>query len=401
MMLNADIVVVGAGPAGISAAVTAARSGRKTVLLEKEAFAGGIPVTGHIATLCGLYMGQALNTCPQMLYNAFVREFVDLLMRYDGVGGPVRMGKAYVLPFRPESFAAAARAFLGNEPALTVSYKTLFCSAEVTDGRIQSIEVDLNGRRRRINACSVIDATGDAAVCRAAGVSIISPDETRQVPAVIFPLQHVDSKVFSTIAAARCYMMIRHAVDRAALPPEAASVIFSVLPETPVYPSGLLVKMNLGRLLKNVSQTPEKEFSQKANLLKKAIVRFFKENVAGFEKCTTPAVASPVLHRESARGEGRYVLSAADVLSGRKFSDAVTKGCWPVEKWDSTGNCSVHYLKDGMYYDIPAGTLHARSVDNLFLAGKCISADAGAIASARVIGCCLATGEAAAKLAIR
>lgn len=66
-----DIVVVGAGPAGIAAAVVAARSGRRTILLEKERFPGGIPVKGDIATLCGFYLNASGNSPPQMLYDGF------------------------------------------------------------------------------------------------------------------------------------------------------------------------------------------------------------------------------------------------------------------------------------------------------------------------------------------
>ncbi len=67
--------------------------------------------------------------------------------------------------------------------------------------------------------------------------------------------------------------------------------------------------------------------------------------------------------------------------------------------WYEQGGFSVDYPHHGMYYDIPERCLRSVAVDKLFMAGKCISADSGAIASAGVIACFLATGEAAAKLA--
>jgi hypothetical protein len=397
MMLSADVVVVGAGPAGIAAAVTAARSGRSTVLLEREAFAGGIPVKGYISTLCGLYLNGPEKIIPQMLYDSFAREFVALLMHLDGVDGPVRMGKAYVLLCRPESFAAVARRFIENEPTLMVYYRSIFCGAEVINGRIQSIEADLKGRRCLIKPGAVIDTSGDATVCRAAGALLITPDESHQIPAVIFPLHNIKTTEFSTLSSVRLHMMIRHAVVRAVLPPEAAYISFPPVLD----PATLIVKLSLGLLMKNEPQISENRIERRANELKNYILLFLKQNAFGFAKCTTPAESSPVLHRESTRGEGNYVLSLQDVLSAKKFPDAVAKGCWPVEKWNKNGNFSVHYLTDGQYYEIPEGALRSSTIDNLFMAGKCISADSGAIASARVIGSCFATGEAAAKLALK
>ena len=85
--------------------------------------------------------------------------------------------------------------------------------------------------------------------------------------------------------------------------------------------------------------------------------------------------------------------------TGRKFTDAVARCAWPVEQWGKDGAAKLRYLPDGSYYEIPARSLRAARVENLFMAGKTISADVDAIASARVMGCCLATGAAAGQLA--
>jgi hypothetical protein len=96
---------------------------------------------------------------------------------------------------------------------------------------------------------------------------------------------------------------------------------------------------------------------------------------------------------------GQYVLTGADVLAGRKFDDVVARCAWPIEQWDAEGQSRLRYLSKGTHYEIPARSLYAAGVQNLFMAGKSISADVDAIASARVMGCCLATGEAAGRLA--
>ena len=96
---------------------------------------------------------------------------------------------------------------------------------------------------------------------------------------------------------------------------------------------------------------------------------------------------------------GQYVLTGDDVLMGRKFPDAVARCAWPIEQWNASGVARFKYLPAGTHYEIPARALRAALVENLFMAGKTISADVDAIASARVMGCCLATGAAAGVLA--
>ena len=96
---------------------------------------------------------------------------------------------------------------------------------------------------------------------------------------------------------------------------------------------------------------------------------------------------------------GEYILTGADVVGAKKFPDAVARCAWPVEQWGADGKTRLRWLPPGEFYEIPARSLRAAKLKNLFMAGKTISADVEAIASARVMGCCLATGEAAAKLA--
>ena len=395
MTIKADVVIVGAGPAGIAAAVTSAKMGLKTVLLEKETFPGGIPVKGYISTFCGLYIDDSENGGVRMLYDGFAREFALFLMHLDRIERPVRMGRAHVLPYRPENFAVTVHSLLEREPALTVYYETPFSSAEVTAGRIRSLEAHSHGYTRRFEAAAVIDASGEAAVGRAAGDFLILPDGERQVPALIFPLHHVPGGEVSVFDTTRRQVIIRRAVERGILPREAECAGFQSMPD----PDVLSVKMNLGALVKAESSMSEKRLTYRANELKRIFIRFLREHMDGFEKCTTPDAISPVLCRESVRIQGPRLLTERDVLSGKRFPDAIAKGCWPVEEWHDNGICAVRYLPAGEFYEIPEGALRSSGIGNLFMAGKCISADAGAIASARVIGCCMATGEAAANLA--
>jgi len=93
--------------------------------------------------------------------------------------------------------------------------------------------------------------------------------------------------------------------------------------------------------------------------------------------------------------EGRAKLANEDVLGGRKSDLGIARGCWPMERWTNGARPEVTFFGERDYYEIPLDCLRPATLDNLFTAGRCFSASAGAMTSARVIGTALATGWAA------
>jgi hypothetical protein len=131
------------------------------------------------------------------------------------------------------------------------------------------------------------------------------------------------------------------------------------------------------------------------------LIAFLRSNVTGFAQCRTSLTEFVLTPRAGRMIAGRHLLTGAEVLSGQSFPDAVARCAWPIEQWNADGVARFRYLPPGTHYEIPERCLRARDLDNLFMAGKCLSADVEAIASARVMGCCLATGAAAGVLAAR
>lgn len=394
-MIETDVAVIGGGISGVAAAVTAARSGCRTVLVENSALPGGIAVKGNISTLCGLYFGRP-DGRPEMLYDGFPEEFASQLMKRDNVDGPIKMGRMFVLPCRSRTLKDTICSFLEIEAGLTALYSTQFLGVRLNADRIIRIDVAAKKRKCEIKAEAVIDCSGDAVVCRSAGGAVILPDHSRQAPAVIFPLENIDMVCEFKFLSARVKMLFKEAAEQKRLPLGAEGAILLPMLEK----NSVSVKLNLGRFTQEPSGRTPGALEKTANALKDHLVRFFRKQVAGFESCTVPPGEYPVLYRDGIKAKGLYVLSAQDVLEGRKTVSAVTRGCWPIEKWDAEGNLDIRYLPEGDYYDIPEASLRVAGFENLMTAGKCISADNNAIASARVIGTCLATGEAAAKLAV-
>lgn len=338
-----DIAVIGAGAAGIAAATTAARAGANTLLIDSRPAAGGTGGYSGLTTLCGLYDSEGRH-----LNGGFPREFADALGEL-----PIKMGRVWVLPYRPERFRAVAEQFLAP---VTQRWNT---PVEVVtrDNRIVSVNGAPVG--------AVIDCSGVAAT----GAPSLATDSTTQAPAVVFALRNVTAQLDSPAAVARVLLPLA----RAGFP------LLTFQPS--LEPNTVTAKLN-----GPVDQVMP-------------AIEFLKQNVPGFERCEA---AGPFTQSERAGRMivGRYLLTGADVLAGRKFPDAGARCSWPIEQWNATGS-HFRYLPDGEHYEIPARCLQAATIDNLFMAGKSLSADVEAIASARVMGCCLATGAAAGNLACR
>lgn len=349
-----DIVVVGGGAAGIAAAISSARAGGKTLLLDQRLAAGGIGGFSGLTTLCGLFDDEG-----NFLNDGFAREFAELV---SGVA-PMRMGKVWVLQYRPEKFREVAAKFFNSTPNLRTRFSTALADLILEDNRFVSI----NG----LKVGAVIDCSGSAEVARKIGAECLETDESTQAPAVVFPLHNVFCALNSTAEAAQVLLPLARAGFaplnfQSALNANTFTVKFSGGPE----------------------QVPD-------------LIKFLQKNVAGFEKCFSPLREFAATKRAGRMIVGQYLLTGEDVLAGQKFPDAAARCAWPIEQWNSDGVARFKYLPPKTCYEIPARSLRAAKIENLFMAGKTISADVDAIASARVMGCCLATGEATGKLAAK
>ncbi len=362
--------------AGIAAAVSAARSGHATVLLDQRPAAGGTGGFSGLTTLCGLF-----DDAGEFLNDGFVREFAEALTEQrparaeaaghhpqpagleigDPIHRPVRMGRVWVLPYRPERFREVATRLLAATPNLQTHWNT-----PVTDVIVESNRIV---RLNQFSVGAVIDCSGSAEVARLTGAQCLATDETTQSPAVIFPLCDVTRDLDSAAAVAQVLLPLA----RAGFPPLHLQASLE---------ANTLTAKFTGR----AEQVPD-------------LIAFLQKNVSGFENCRTPVTEFKPAARAGRMILGQYLLTGADVLAGRKFPDAVARCAWPIEQWGVDGAVRFQYLPAGTTYDIPARALRAAGVQNLFMAGKTISADVAAIASARVMGCGLATGAAAGNLA--
>ena len=398
-VMKYDVVIVGGGAAGVAAAVAAGSAGARTALVERYGFLGGMATAGMVSTICGLYHGSASGS-PEPLNDGFAETFARRLTTMPGCQKPVRRGRTFVVPYTPFAFACLADDLVASTPDVDVYLHAYLGGVDAGQGRIDALRISTWERTVELCATVVADTSGDGVVARHAGAATdtAAPSE-RQLPALVFVLQQVDSDALGS-GARLAVLRTLVAAERDGLLPQGASNLTLALSSQP---GELIGKLALGGVMDGVSE--RRDFltaaEQEGRRRVLAVTEFLK-TLPAFGRAFVSHVAPQIGVREGRRVIGRYELTRDDVLSGRKFDDAVARASWPIELWEEGRlGATYEYLEDGHTYDIPLRSLQARDVDNLFMAGRCMSATHEALGSARVIGTCLATGEAVGKAAAR
>ena len=397
--LSYDVVVVGGGAAGLAAAVAAAGAGARTALIERYGFLGGMATAGMVSTICGLYH-TASSGPPEPLNDGFAQVFARRLTGMPGCEKPVRRGRTFVLPYTPFAFACLCDELTTGIASLDVYLHAYLAGVETGAQRIAALRVVTWERTLELSAMAVVDASGDAMVAHHAGISTeAEPTPDRQLPSLVFVLQGADVAALGPGSRVGLLRTLVAAERQGLLPPGASNLQIGLSPQ----PGEVVLKLALTGLSdahsagRDLLTVAEREGRRRAL----AVTEFLK-TLPPFARAFVSHAAPQVGVRESRRVVGHYQLTREDVLGGRRFEDGVARASWPIELWEEGRlGAAYEYLEDGQTYDIPLRSLRARDLENLFMAGRCMSATHEALGSARVIGICLATGEAVGREAAR
>ena len=393
-----DVVVAGGGAAGIAAAVAAARIGARTLLIERYGFLGGMATAGMVGTICGLYLTRAGGP-PERLNGGLGAEIADRLARLPGSEPPLRRGRTFVLPYVPHELAALADDLTVAEPTLDVLLHGYVVGVGTNAGRVDGVRIATWEGPTEVEAGAIVDASGDAIAALAAGAPTETPDvDARQLCSLVFTLQGVAVETLRGGASLAILRRVREAASTGALPSGSSDLSW----RPSARPGEVVVKLALGAL--DVARhgswltAAEREGRQRVG----AITDFLRREVPAFAAAFVSHVAAQVGVRESRRIVGRHRLTREDVLGGRRCDDGIARAAWPIELWrEGTTGARYEYLADGDWYDVPLRCLQPTGIAGLLAAGRCISGTSEALGSARVIGTCLATGEAAGREAAR
>lgn len=389
-----DVLVVGGGAAGVAAAVAAARAGAVTRLVERYGFLGGMATAGMVGTVCGLYTTGSAG--PPRLLNEGIAAEVEARLRRTGAT-PLRRGRTVMLPYVPLALATILDDLLAGEPALRASLHVTCAGASATPGCLESIRCVSWRGAEDIVPRVVVDASGDAIVAWHAGLETENPETaTRQLASLIFVFQGV---VDGTVGGTRSIGVLRallEAESRGELPAGCRLMSFRASGRA----GEVVAKLALDDLGEPGATDDLTHAERTGRSRVRAVEEFLVRRVPGFERAFVSHAAPQVGVRESRRFIGRERLERDDVIGARKRSDGVARAAWPIELWEAGGDgARYEYLPDDDWYDVPRGCLEHVSCANLIGVGRCMSATHEASGSSRVIGTCLAAGEAAGKLA--
>ena len=393
--MRADVAVVGGGSAGIAAAVSAARTGARVVLIDKCGRLGG-QVTGSLVhSMCGLYFLREHESQPLQPSNpGFPMEFAEHLVRMGGASGPVRMGRLDVLLHEPAAFSARADRMCAAQPGLEVRLHTEILKAESQDDQMV-LRLNSRGQHGELEAGAVVDATGDAEVATLAGAAC-SQSDCLQRPAYIFKLVGVDPAAMTADGRIRIAQALSAAVADGILPLSALGTTFRMgVTEKEAWATNDLAVDGFDPF----DPFWLSEIQRDGRDLAMRVVRFLRETTPEFCRASLAAFPGRVGIRESRRILGQYELSTDDVCSGVSFADAVAWSAWPMEFHERHTGAKLRFPLENRPCGIPMRSLRSRDVARLFMAGRCISCSHEAQAAIRVIGTCMATGEAAGKAA--
>ena len=393
-----DILVVGGGTAGIAAAVSAARTGAKTLLVERRSALGGMASNALVHTLCGLYFLRNDDTQPLAYANeGFPREFAESLIQAGAASGPVRMGKLDVLPHHPAALAAVADELTRRTPNLTVLLHTDLNRIEAAAGKIQVAHLHSRGSIFPVEVKSLIDASGDAEAAALAGADFeCAPTDRLQRPAYIFGIAGADECALEGDARLKLAHLLSGAVASKHLPPEALGVAF----RHGISRSEVWATIDLqADPYDPCSAECLTRVEGSGRQLAFEIMRYLQAHAEGFEKARISCTPVQVGIRESRRVSGLACLTEEDILQGQSVENLAALACWPLELRENAKGPRFRFPLENRPAGISPDCLRSRTFENLFVAGRCISCTHEAQASIRVTGTCLATGEAAGKAA--
>lgn len=389
--LHTDIVVLGGGSAGVAAAIAAARKGLQVVLIERNLYLGGKATAAEVGTVCGLYHFSKKEGSAYLV-NGFAKEFAERLRaqsQTEPLHGPEGV---HYLPYDIPAFKNICKELI-EENQVSVYFNAVLKHVTVEESEITAVSIIASGNPLTIHLKALVDCSGDSVISQASDLPLLKSDNY-QAAAQVFTMRGVTEENEFKLGL---IMMkaLRSAIDE--------NLLADFYDRVYIVQGSLkhhCVNLKIGIPLR-VTYAPGnlQELKTVALSFVENLSQFLITHVAAFKNAQIGHIAPEVGIRIGQRSSGKYILTEADVLNCEKFDTAIAKGSWPVEIWEQNRRVTMRYFNIDDHYQIPAACLQSDRIDNLFFAGRNISATDGAIASARVMGICLQTGYAAGCLA--
>ena len=414
--LESDIVVVGGGPAGLCAAVAAARGGAKVLLVEKNAFCGGMATAGMVAPFMTCYDSGG----NKMLIRGIFEELVERLIAVGGAIHPSKVesktaftsyidkGHVHVTPFKAESLKIVADEML-TEAGVRILYHTQLVDAEAEGDKVTRIIVAMKEGLASIRAKAFIDCSGDGDLAAKAGAAYtVGNAQGKMQPATMFfTVGGVDTKKVDEDIAKNwdnfyrkdginyrsLHWRVSEAREAGDWPLDRVSIgLFRGVEEDEF-------SINTSRVM-NIDGTKSESLTEgeiAGRQQVRIIFNFLKKYVPGFENSRLILSGSTLGIRETRHIEGIRTLTVDQILNCEVPEDSIMLAANSVDVHGKYGPKSNEYITipEGKCYGVPYGTMIPPAFSNLAVAGRPISADCEAAGAIRVMPPCMGIGQAA------
>jgi hypothetical protein len=412
---NTNVLVVGGGPAGIGAAIGAAKAGADVVLVERFGFLGGNATAALVMPLMSFHtqnhpvehMDTVENLFPadhgpgEPVIAGALSEFLERLVQSGGAIAP-SLETGYVTPFDPEIFKMVALEILDHYK-VKMLFHSFASGIFIADGTT-GVVLETKSGPLVIVADTIVDCTGDGDIAASAGAKFATGrevDNLVQPMSLMFRMAEFQKIAFQNYVKDHpdqwkgvygLWELIKKATHEGVLELPRENMLFFGTPHSHelIVNSTRITKV-LGTDVWDISYA---EWEGRRQV--KQIAAFLKKYVPGFEDSYVTQTGTTIGIRESRRIIGEYVLTAEDIMGARKFDDVIARCSYPIDVHNPAGKGTIlRKLPTGEAYDIPLRCLIPKVVDNVLVAGRCISGDHVAHSSYRVMPAAMATGQAA------
>jgi len=401
VIASVDVVVVGAGAAGVAAATVLGEAGAQVLVLEKYGFAGGAAVAGMSGTICGMYLASDTHRAPQQVVHGFTERFAQELRHRGGLTTPQKYGKTFTSAHDPLKWRETADALMTRAGAdILFHVDVVGVLKEGADYR--GVVVASNAGLGVVRAKRIIDASGDAAVvARGGGAYRFGADGRIQNPTMFFRLGGVDLPTFweawgdDTISPPWVTEKINQARAEGMDLPRNKIWTFDTGRADELLVNATRLIGEDGRMLNVIDPVDFTEAEINGRVQVRAYEEFLRRSIPGCRDVYVVDTGVEVGIRQTRTIDGIATLTNDDVVGMKKAADSICRSPWPIELHDGE-RPKLHWLLDD-YYDVPYGTLVPAAGENIIVAGRCLSAEHEALASARVTAQCFEYGHAAAQ----
>lgn len=392
-----DVIVAGSGSAGATAAIAAARSGVRTLLLERHPFLGGTS-TAVLDTFYGFYTPGSRSL---KVVGGVGDDVVSRLNRYQAcMERPNTYGAGTGVTYNTEYLKVVWEELI-RQSGCKVLLNAWVQQVDVVNNRITGIIFATRQGLMSAQAKSFIDATGDADLCFFAGApyELAGEHGPAQMLTTTFKVVNVDSAKRKSISKDEFHSRMAAAAEsgKYSLPRREGSD--HVTPIQGMYATNMTRVQSFQKSAGGTVNATDPFLLTDAEMEGRCqaleYMRFLRDCIPGYAESELVSFGTQIGVRETRRIYGEYRLTRDDVLSAKQFDDQIGLCGAPIEDHREGKGTHWQYLPDGSAVGIPFASLLPQRIENLLVAGRCFSASHDAHASVRSMAQCMAMGEAA------